>query len=125
MRRTLTLTLSLAFVCGGAAALHSPGGAAAAAADLDGKAIFSANCAACHQANGQGTDLFPALAGNKSVTAADPSAVIATVENGRNVMPSWKGRLSAAQIAAVLTYVRSAWGNAGAPVSEQDVEAVR
>ncbi len=40
-------------------------------------------------------------------------------------MPSWKGQLTAADIAAVLTYVRSAWGNNAAAVSEQQVSAVK
>jgi len=40
-------------------------------------------------------------------------------------MPSWKGQLTAGDIAAVLTYVRSAWGNAAAPVSQQQVAAVK
>jgi mono/diheme cytochrome c family protein len=69
--------------------------------------------------------MFPALAGNKSVMAADPSGIITTVEHGRNLMPSWKGQLTASDIAAVLTYVRSAWGNNAAPVTEQDVAAVK
>jgi mono/diheme cytochrome c family protein len=40
-------------------------------------------------------------------------------------MPSWRGQLTAADIAAVLTYVRSAWGNSAGPVSEQTVAAVK
>ena len=125
MRSSSGLTLSLAFAIVVQALLHSTSASGAPAADLDGKAIFLANCASCHQANGQGSELFPALAGNKTVTAADPSLAIATVEHGRNVMPSWKGRLTPADIAAVLTYVRSAWGNSAAPVTEQDVSAVK
>ncbi|HTX60364.1 MAG TPA: c-type cytochrome [Verrucomicrobiae bacterium] len=90
-----------------------------------GASIFTLNCARCHQSNGQGTRTIPALAGNKFVLVADPSRIIATVEQGRHLMPSWKGQLSAADIAAVLTYVRSAWGNDAAPVTEQQVTAVR
>ncbi len=89
-----------------------------------GASIYSAKCSACHQANGQGNAMFPSLAGNKTVTAADPSAMIGTIEHGRSMMPSWKGQLSNADIAAVATYVRSAWGNSGAPVTEADVAAV-
>jgi mono/diheme cytochrome c family protein len=59
------------------------------------------------------------------VTATDPNGIIATVEQGRNLMPSWKGQLTAGDIAAVLTYVRSAWGNKAAPVTQQQVAAVR
>jgi mono/diheme cytochrome c family protein len=90
-----------------------------------GASIFTSKCARCHQANGQGRRTIPALAGNKSVNAADANDIITTVENGRNLMPSWKGQLSAGDIAAVLTYVRSAWGNNAAPVTEKDVAAVK
>ncbi|MGD0472839.1 MAG: c-type cytochrome [Candidatus Velthaea sp.] len=90
-----------------------------------GASIFTFKCARCHQANGAGRDTIPALAGNKNVLAADPNGIITTVEDGRNLMPSWKGQLTSADIAAVLTYVRSAWGNSAAPVTEERVAAVK
>ncbi|MGP6156594.1 MAG: c-type cytochrome [Vulcanimicrobiaceae bacterium] len=102
-------------------------GAGPAVASSVGASIFSAKCAGCHSANGQGGGggMFPALAGDKTVTAADPSAMLATISHGRSMMPSWKGQLSAADIAAVATYVRSAWGNSAGPVSEADASAVK
>jgi cbb3-type cytochrome c oxidase subunit III len=90
-----------------------------------GASIFTFKCARCHQSNGEGRSTIPALAGDKSVLAADPNAIIRTVQNGRNLMPSWKGQLTSADIAAVLTYVRSAWGNSAAPVTEKTVSAVK
>jgi cbb3-type cytochrome c oxidase subunit III len=90
-----------------------------------GASIFTFKCARCHQANGEGRQTIPALAGNKTVLAADPNGIISTVENGRNLMPSWRGQLTAADIAAVLTYVRSAWGNDAALVTEARVSAVK
>ncbi len=102
---------------------------------LSGAAIFAAKCATCHQASGLGTGSYPPLAANPVVTAADPSAMIAVIVNGRsgslNVngktfngqMPTWKGTLTNADIASVATYVRSAWGNAAAPVTEDQVAA--
>jgi cytochrome c oxidase subunit 2 len=90
-----------------------------------GAAIFASNCAVCHQPNGKGTDVFPALAGSKVVTAADPTAMITRIEHGKDMMPSWRGKLSNAEIAAVATYVRSSFGNAAGPVSESDVAAVK
>ena len=104
-----------------------PAGASSAAE------LFVAKCATCHQANGQGTSAYPPLAGNPDVTATDPKSMIATVVNGRSgplvvagttfngKMPTWKGQLSNADIAAVLTYVRGAWGNKAAGVTEQQV----
>ena len=107
----------------------------AAAAAPDGKAIFSAKCATCHQATGLGAGPFPPLAGNPDVVAADTKDVIATVLNGKSgaitilskqysgAMPAWKGQLTNAEIAAVLTYVRSAWTNKAPAVTEDQVAA--
>ncbi|MBV8148690.1 MAG: c-type cytochrome [Candidatus Eremiobacteraeota bacterium] len=103
---------------------------------LSGAQLFAAKCATCHQSAGEGTDAFPPLAGNPVVTAADPSAMIAIVVNGRSgpltvggktfngQMPTWKGQLTDADIASVATYVRSAWGNEAPPVTEEEVAAV-
>jgi mono/diheme cytochrome c family protein len=102
---------------------------------LSGAQLFAAKCSTCHQSAGQGTDAVPPLAGNPVVAAADPSAMIAIVVNGRTgpltvngktfngQMPTWKGQLTNADIASVATYVRSAWGNAAPPVTEQEVAA--
>ena len=103
----------------------------------DGKAIFLVNCAVCHQATGQGGGPYPPLAGNPDVNQVDSANLIQTVLNGRTGpitvngtqyggnMPSWRGQLSDAQIAAVLTYVRTAWHNSAPAVSEDQVAAAR
>ena len=113
-------------------AIHA-GSATSAATSPDGQAIFAARCSTCHQANGQGAGPFPPLAGNSDVTAADTSNIIAIVLNGKTgpitingkqysgAMPAWRGQLTNAEIAAVLTYVRSAWTNKAAAVSEDQV----
>ncbi len=108
-----------------------PGSIASAAPD--GKAVYSKNCSSCHQATGQGlTGTFPPLAKNAVVTG-DPSKVIHILLNGlngpikvngasyNNAMPPWKGTLSNAEIAAVITYIRSSWGNKASAVTEAQV----
>ncbi len=90
-----------------------------------GASVFTVKCARCHQSNGQGSRTIPALAGDKFVMAVNPNSAIITVQNGRYLMPSWKGQLSSGDIAAVLTYIRSAWGNSAAPVTEKEVAAVK
>ena len=108
-----------------------------ATAASDGKAIYEKNCSSCHQPDGKGTPgAFPPLAGNKDITAKDPKAIIKIVLNGLSTpktiegkqygggMPPWKGTLSDADIAAVLTYVRSSWGNKAPAVTEKQVAAV-
>ncbi|MBV8196667.1 MAG: cytochrome c [Candidatus Eremiobacteraeota bacterium] len=119
--RVLLLASTLAL----AGLLHH--GVVAVAADApDGKAIYTGKCVSCHKANGAGLPgAFPALAGNKNVTAADPSGMVASIKNGKGSMPAWKGQLSNAQIAAVATYVRSSWGNKASAVTEKDVAAVK
>jgi cbb3-type cytochrome c oxidase subunit III len=103
----------------------------------DGKSVFALNCAACHRTNGEGGGPYPPLAKNPAVNAADSAGLIQIVLNGRTGpitvngaqyggnMPSWRNELSDAQIAAVLSYVRSAWGNNGAAVSADQVAAAR
>jgi len=95
------------------------------AAQPDGHAMFVDNCSACHQQTGRGIPgAFPALDGDGFVTG-EPSAAARTVLFGRGGMPSFKNDLSDAQIAAILTYVRSAWSNKAAPVPETTVAAAR
>jgi len=97
----------------------------AAAADVDGKAIFQKSCAACHQANGKGIPgAFPALAGNAFVQgpAQDPATVLL---KGRGGMPDFSASLSDADMAAVLTYVRASWGNHADALTEQQVATLR
>jgi cbb3-type cytochrome c oxidase subunit III len=92
-----------------------------------GASIYAKNCIGCHRANGQGGGggTFPALAGNAFVTSGDPSKMLAKIEHGQDLMPAWKGQLSAGDIAAVATYIRSAWGNKAPAVTEQDVAAIK
>lgn len=89
-----------------------------------GSSIYAKNCAACHQAHGEG-GIGPALAGNPHVNIANPSMMLTTILQGRNLMPSWRGQLAASDIAAVATFVRSSWGNNAGPVTVQDVKAIK
>jgi len=97
----------------------------ARANDTDGKNLFAKNCAACHQPTGRGIPgAFPALAGNAFVQGA-PADVATVLLKGRGGMPDFSGSLDDGEIAQVLTYVRSSWGNGAAPVTEQDVGSTR
>lgn len=97
----------------------------AQAAPATGAALFAENCAACHQPMGQGIPgAFPALAKNVFVKG-DPKVVAATILNGRGGMPSFKSDLTDAEIAAVLTFVRSSWGNKAVPITPLAVASAR
>ena len=118
----------------GVAAVLSHGHATAVAAGANGADIYTAKCASCHQANGEGlTGAFPPLAKNAVVTG-DPKKVIAIVSNGLNgpvtvggktysgAMPAWKGQLKNDEIAAVVTYIRQSWGNKASAVTAAQVK---
>ena len=86
-----------------------------------GEKVYAANCAACHQTNGKGAGAFPALDGDKVVNGPK-AAQFYILLNGKNAMPKWGGVLSDADIAAVITYTRNAWGNhTGEVIQTQEI----
>lgn len=108
-----------------------------AGAKLDGGAIYAARCTACHQATGQGLPgVFPPLAGSEWV-AGKPGTLAAILLHGINgtikvkgqsyqgAMPAFGASLGDAEIAAVLTHIRSQWGNAAGPIGTDTVAEVR
>ncbi len=77
----------------------------------EGEKVYMTQCAACHQANGQGVPgAFPAIAGSKIATG-DVSAHLNRVINGGVGMPPFGEQLTPVQAAAVITYQRNAFGN--------------
>lgn len=94
-------------------------------AGADGLQVYRAACAPCHGVSGEGTgQQFPALQGNQ-VVQGDPQLVIQVILSGRRLMPSWRDQLTDAQIAAVASYIRGAWGNDAPPVSAEVVARQR
>ena len=96
--------------CGGGSG-HSnvapePKGAQANDAELvSGRAVWIAQCQRCHGAAGQGIP-GPRLAGVVTNTFPDIQNEINLVTNGFGGMPAWNGKLTAAQIRAVVSYTR-------------------
>lgn len=91
-----------------------------------GEKVYAANCVACHQATGKGMPpAFPALDGSKVVTGAK-GAQVALVLNGKQgtAMASF-ARLSDSELAAVITYTRTAWGNKAGEVTPAEIKAAR
>ena len=102
---------------------------AAAGAVVDGKAVFAAQCVACHQATGKGLPgVFPPLDGSEWVQG-DARTVANILLHGINgkitvagteysgAMPSFQ-QLGDAELAAVASYVRSTWSNKAAPLPD-------
>ncbi len=102
-----------------------------------GKKIYDAQCAECHAAQGQGKPPdFPPLANNQSIVMSSAVNPIRMVLNGgyppgtfKNPkpygMPPFAQSLSDVEVAAVVTYIRTAWGNRGTPVSVKEVNELR
>ena len=90
-----------------------------------GEKVYAANCAACHQATGQGAGPIKALDGSPLVLDADKSKEIAILLNGRGAMPAWK-QLSDTDIAAVISYTKNTWSNkTGQVVQPSEVLGLR
>lgn len=132
--RLLLATAVIAALC--ACSSSKSSGATASSSAANGASIFTSNCASCHGANGRGVPgTFPPLAANPAVTG-DATAVIHIVKYGLTgkiaaagksydgMMPAWSPQLPDADIASVLTYVRSAWGNKAGPITAAKVTAV-
>lgn len=130
---------------GGAPRVTAKGGAAGGPAQPTeltpfdrGKKIFLANCATCHQGNGQGVPgQYPPLAGSEFTTGGSrrPAMIVmkglqgpVTVKGhqfGTAVMQPWEKTLTDQRIADVLTYERNEWGNHASPVTAEQITALR
>lgn len=90
---------------------------------VTGEQVYRAVCQACHMADGRGATgaaTIPALAGNPRLAAAAYPVII--VARGKGAMPWLSDTLNPAQIAGVVTYVRTHFGNNFAqPVTAADV----
>ena len=102
-----------------------------------GAELFVDNCEACHRGDGLGqTNVIPAIAGNSSVLSPDAASLIRLVLAGSELpatqtapsalgMPPFGWRLSDAEAAELVTYVRNSWGNRAPAVRVNDVAKVR
>ena len=106
-------------------------------ASKPGARIYLDNCAACHRPDGVGYELvFPRLAGNPVVQAGNANSLVSIVLDGSQTprtartpaqftMPRFDWRLSDKDVAEVVNFVRTSWGNSASPVSPADVAKIR
>jgi mono/diheme cytochrome c family protein len=102
-----------------------------------GAMIYLNNCAACHRPDGVGYErVFPSLAGNPVVQAGNPKSLISIVLEGSQTprtgrtpaqftMPRFAWRLSDKDVADVVNFIRTSWGNRASPASSADVAQIR
>lgn len=98
-----------------------------------GRRLYERHCSSCHGEQGRGVSgAYPALAGNRAVLMAQTSNLVRTVLEGGYApstlgnprphgMPPFRLVLRDDEVAAVLSYVRNAWGNSASPVLPLDV----
>jgi alcohol dehydrogenase (quinone), cytochrome c subunit len=106
-------------------------------ASKPGALLYLDNCAACHRPDGMGYDrVFPRLAGNPVVEAANPISLVSIVLAGSRTprtaqtpaqftMPAFAWRLSDRDVADLVNFIRSSWGNSASGASAGDVAGVR
>ena len=93
-----------------------------------GEKVYATNCAACHQTSGEGIpNVFPGLV-NSPIAVGDVAKHIEVVVKGvpGTAMQAFGGQLNDADLAALVTYERNAWGNStGDLVQPSDIKATR
>jgi alcohol dehydrogenase (quinone), cytochrome c subunit len=106
-------------------------------ASKPGAMIYLDNCAACHRPDGVGYEqVFPRLAGNPVVQAQNAQSLVTIVLDGSRTprtartpaqftMPRFSWRLSDKDVADVVNFIRTSWGNSASPVSPADVAKSR
>jgi mono/diheme cytochrome c family protein len=104
---------------------------------MRGSRVYLDNCNACHRSDGSGANrTFPNLVKNEAVNAQDPISLIHIVLTGASMpstqtapsalaMPDFGWRLSDAEVADVVSFVRGGWDNHAAAVSRDEVGRVR
>jgi mono/diheme cytochrome c family protein len=123
----LALSGALLAAAAGSAVADEPGpGGSKPIIPVTGEQVYRTVCQACHMAGGKGAvgaAAFPALANNSRLGAA--AYPIFLVVKGRTAMPGFTDLLSPTQIATVVTYIRTNFGNSyPAPVTAAEVSAI-
>ncbi len=101
---------------------------------LQGASLYADFCAGCHGKQGEGReDAYPALAGNRSVVLDPPVNLLQIINHGGFApatpgnprpfgMPPFGLELSQAEMASLISFLRTAWGNEGSKVEPRDVQ---
>ncbi len=105
-----------------------------ATATIDGKASYEVNCASCHQVTGLGLKgAFPPLVGSKVVNdEKNLELYVDIIMNGYDARPEYgvmpavgtNMNLSSDEVAAIINYERSSWGNKGKKVTPEEIQKI-
>ena len=95
----------------------------------EGEKLYASFCAGCHLANGEGNQGGRTNLATSKVVAGNPAVTMRVVLNGKEgekgLMPPLGGALTDDQVAAVVSYIRNAWGRNDFAISGLDVQEVR
>ena len=104
----------------------------------DGGQLYTANCVACHQASGAGVPgVFPPLSKSEWVDAADAGIMVRIVLHGihgpltvegakyNGEMPHFQDKFSDEELAAIVSHVRTSFGNSASTIDADFVAKVR
>ena len=100
---------------------------------LDGKGIYSANCQSCHQESGEGLKgAYPPLKGSPVVNGEDLELYVDIIMNGYDPRPEYAAMAAVGtnmnftedEVAAVINYERSSWGNTGKKVTPEEIKKI-
>ena len=105
----------------------------AAPAELDGAALYTANCQACHQPTGEGLKgAFPPLKGSNIVLSDSAILMVNIIMNGYTGLVSQgygpmppigtTSNLSAAEISAIMNHEKTSWGNNAKKVTPDEIQ---
>lgn len=99
--------------------------------ELDGAALYTANCQSCHQANGEGLPgAFPSLKGSQVVLNDNPEQMVDIIMNGYDAKPGFgvmppvgsNAGLSVEEIVAIMNHEKTSWGNNAKKVSPDEIQ---
>lgn len=100
--------------------------------NLVGSKLFNTNCATCHQQDGQGIPgAFPPLAGSPIVNDKNHEIMVSIILMGYDARPEFAAMppqadlLTDEEIAAIVNYERTSWGNKALTITAEDVKSIR
>ena len=108
-------------------------GAGASKAGVDGNALYTANCQSCHQPTGEGLKgAFPPLKGSPIVNGEDLELYVDIIMNGYDARAEYgvmaavgtNMRFTENDVAAIINYERTSWGNTGKKVTPEEIKKI-
>jgi mono/diheme cytochrome c family protein len=89
----------------------------------EGETVYVRECSRCHMLDGSGVaGVYPNLRDNPIVVLESPEPMTEIVTEGREAMPAFGTQIPEQEVAAVISYVRQAWGNDASPVTPAQVK---